>query len=279
MTPVPSNRHMSPPGVTLLETLVVISLIGALMSIVLPSLASARESARQMKCVAGLRQLQTANDLYSNDHSGLYLPGAARIETENLQRWHGSRDHGSEPFDGTRGAIAPYLDDGVSSVLARACPTFQLSLDQLHQTGAGFERSCGGYGYNNAFVGTTRRPDANGSWIVQTTTQGARRTVIARPDATVAFADAAFASSSGVDGLIEYSFIEPRFWPDFPGARPNPSIHFRHGGATNVAWLDGHVSSESRTFTWPGFGYGVDATTVGLGWFGERDTNELFDYD
>lgn len=266
-------------AVTLLETLIVISLIGALVSIVLPSLASARESARQAQCASNVRQLQLANDLHANDHMGLFVPGAAGIESANLHRWHGARDHPGEAFNPSRGAITPYLDDSATSVRARSCPTFQSMLDQLANTGAGFENACGGYGYNNAFIGATRRPGPGGSWIVQTTSQGARRSMIARPGETIAFADTAFASAQGVDGLIEYSFVEPRFWPDFPGARPNPSIHFRHAERASVAWLDGHVTSETRSFSWPGFGYGVDATTVGLGWFGQRDSNELFDYD
>lgn len=266
-------------AVTLIETLVVISLIGALMSIVLPSLAAARESARQAQCASNVRQLQLANDLYANDHGGLYLPGAVNIESANLQRWHGARDHAAEPFRAERGAITPYLEDAATSARTRICPTFHSTLDQLAASGAGFENSSGGYGYNNAFIGTVRRPGPNGTWLVRTTMHGARRTVVNRPGETVAFADAAFASAEGAGGLIEYSFVEPRFWPDFPGARPNPSIHFRHAGHANVAWLDGHVSGESRTHSVPGFGYGVDASTVGLGWFGERDTNELFDYD
>ncbi len=271
----PTHRR----GVTLLETLITLSLISALMSILLPSLASARESARQAQCASNLRQLQLANDLYASDHHGLYMPGASNIESTNLERWHGAREHASQPFQSERGVITLYLEDALTSARTRTCPTFQFTLDQLAQSGAGFENSSGGYGYNNAFIGVTRQPGPGGSWMVQTTTQGARRSIISRPSETIAFTDSAFASAQGVGGLIEYSFVEPRFWPEFPGARANPSIHFRHAGRAGAAWLDGHVSSESRTQTVPGFGYGVDATTVGLGWFGVQDTNELFDYD
>jgi len=266
-------------GVTLIETLVVISLIGALMSIVIPSLAAARERGRQAQCASNLRQLQLANDVYANDHDGLYIPGAINIESTNLHRWHGVREHTAESFIADHAPITPYLEDAVVSARARTCPTFQHTLDALAQTGAGFENACGGYAYNNAFIGSVRRPGPGGAWLIQSTATGVRRSVVNRPSDTIAFTDGALASAQGVDGLIEYSFIEPRYWPDFPGARPNPSIHFRHSGQCNVAWLDGHVSTPSRTFSWVGFGYGVDSTTVGLGWFGEHDSNELFDYD
>lgn len=266
-------------AVTLTELLVVIALLGALMSVALPALSTARQTAQQTMCASNIRQLQFANGLHADDHKGRFAPGAAAIEQDNLRRWYGVREQVGEPFHPRGAPLTPYLDSESTSRVVRACPTFLPTLEALRESGAGFENSAGGYGYNNAFVGVVREQTSPGVWVVHTTQMGARRTRFARPARTIAFTDAAFASADGVGGLIEYSFAEPRYWPGFPEARPNPSIHFRHAGAANVAWLDGHVSAEQRAFSWEGFGYGVDSSEVGLGWFGEHDDNRLFDYD
>jgi len=273
------HHHRSPRAFTLVETLITLSLIGALVGVLLPALGSARDAARQTVCASNIRQLQWANDLYANDHTDRWLPGAVGIAATNLQRWHGARETTGAPFDAQRGPITPYLGDRATSVRARACPTFAPVLDELESTGRGFESGAGGYGYNTAFAGVVRHPGPGGAWVVERDDIGSQRARFARPDSTIAFTDAAFADRRGVDGLIEYSFAEPRFWPDYPGARPNPSIHFRHADSANVAWLDGHVSTERRSFTWAGFGFGVDSGAVGLGWFGAADDNALFDYD
>ncbi|QSH39707.1 type II secretion system protein [Candidatus Kaiserbacteria bacterium] len=57
------NRQKSQRGFTLIELLVVIAIIGMLSSVVLASLNSARESARDARRLADIRQIQTALEL------------------------------------------------------------------------------------------------------------------------------------------------------------------------------------------------------------------------
>ena len=64
------SRH--PRGFTLIELLVVISIIALLIGLLLPALASARETARMMQCSSRMRQLALAADIYAGEHDGEY---------------------------------------------------------------------------------------------------------------------------------------------------------------------------------------------------------------
>jgi prepilin-type N-terminal cleavage/methylation domain-containing protein/prepilin-type processing-associated H-X9-DG protein len=54
-------------GFTLIELLVVVAIIAVLISVLLPALASARRAAKAAKCLATVRQLQTAQLIYAGD--------------------------------------------------------------------------------------------------------------------------------------------------------------------------------------------------------------------
>jgi prepilin-type N-terminal cleavage/methylation domain-containing protein/prepilin-type processing-associated H-X9-DG protein len=57
-------------GYTLIELLVVIAVIALITGILLPVFASARARARQMTCISNLKQIGTANMMYTDDNSG-----------------------------------------------------------------------------------------------------------------------------------------------------------------------------------------------------------------
>lgn len=254
-------------GFTLVELLVVVAIIALLVGILLPSLSAARGTARAAVCLSNVRQLGLALHLYADDHADRCPPGAADFQ-KNLHRWHGLRTDGGQPFVPEGAPLTPYLG-GAGNAL-RECPSFAGHLDRLRQAGghAGFETGCGGYAYNNAFLGATLRRtgtlDARPTFAEVTDRAGAPRHVFARPTALLAFADGAFVDGSGVawgerGRVIEYSFIEPRWNLEFPAWSMDPSTHFRHGPAANprasAVFLDGHASSEPMADT-------IDASTI-----------------
>lgn len=263
-----SSKPWNNSAFTIIELLVVVSIIILLVGILVPITQNALDRAKSAKCMSNLRAIHEANMMYASD-KGYYVPAAEDIKGRNLTRWHGRRESTSEPFRGRNGPLTPYLGN---SGRIRRCPSFSNYKTNPDADNA-FESSCGGYGYNRSgvgsrmyFYGQTR----------QANKKGMAPDMIDKPAQTVMFCDTAFAQPYGrPEYLIEYSFAEPYSFSlsedSGSGHKTTPSIHFRHDKHTHVVWCDGHVTAEKAELP-PTKPY----SRFDINWLGEEN-NELFD--
>jgi prepilin-type processing-associated H-X9-DG protein/prepilin-type N-terminal cleavage/methylation domain-containing protein len=257
---------------SLVELLVVISIIAVLVGLLLPAVQSTRESARSTVCASNARQLGLALQNYVSANGGKLVPrkvdDATRIAGTlagqypypgNTRYWFGETDDNQPPglqLNADKGTLSPFMEGNTA---AYHCPNF--SADAVDAVRYG--RMATGFDYNGALG-----PGADYTWDPVTwNATAATFTVykigqVADTKRTLAFAESAIVSfdetpSWAPPGTPSYPLRENLGGLELP-SRSDPSVHFRHAGRrANVVFLDGHVDSYASKFrcdpgTWQG---------------------------
>jgi prepilin-type N-terminal cleavage/methylation domain-containing protein/prepilin-type processing-associated H-X9-DG protein len=203
---------------TLIELLIVLSIILLLVSLVLPTLGRARESARRVACQSNLRQLALAAIMYADANRGR-LPSTAPLRYPHVADWLYWRP--KQQMSGS--ALWPYM----RSSAALTCPSDKPEDRRVNPYFASDPPYKYSYTLNQflGFYGSARaqapRP---------------RLGAIRRPCEMILFVEEASATLNDGNWYAELA----------NGGDPISLVHGH--GRGNVAFADGHVEAVTRGY-------------------------------
>jgi prepilin-type processing-associated H-X9-DG protein len=209
---------------TLVELLVVIGIIALLTGLLLPTVSGARQAAASAACLSNLRQMSAAATDYAVRNGGSYPPAqwADPADGSVLRGWDFAKRGGQVIGPGFLWAPQP-----VTSV--QQCPSFD---GKAQSDGDVYT----GYNYNTSYIGRgagERVPSP------------ARLAQVKRPSRTLLFGDGQWSLGANkyMRSPLHSPSEEPVTYADGSAARAAGTQGFRHRGATNAAFCDGHAES------------------------------------
>jgi prepilin-type processing-associated H-X9-DG protein/prepilin-type N-terminal cleavage/methylation domain-containing protein len=208
---------------SLVELLVVIGILAVVLGLLLPAVSVVRQSARSTVCLSNLRQMAAAATDYAVRNGGSYPPAQWSDPSGGavVMEWDFSKQAGQVTGPGFLWAPQP-----VTAV--QQCPAFEGS---AQSAGDRFT----GYNYNTSYIG-------RGTGELNPVP--ARVAQVKRPSRTLLFGDGQW--RLGANKYMRSPLRSPSEYPayaDGSAARAAGTQGFRHRGATNAAFCDGHAES------------------------------------
>ena len=254
ISPVRLKQRSDYPAFTLMELLVVISIISVILTILMPVLAGIRRQARAVCCMSNLRQLGLAFACYASDNRNYVLP--ARTSKPDTYWWGRCEPNG---IDHTEGPLWPYMQSDLQANGVYQCPSQPIGSYSMQGKPAGRGDSekwiTSTYGYNGYYLSAPQS-----GWLQTKDRPWQKLFTIPRPHQVIVFADAMldWAPDPGQTELTNIALLDPpyllsnnrQYWTknDFP------TTCFRHDDKANAVFVDGHcrpMGLEGSEYTSP----------------------------
>lgn len=218
---------MKKTAFTLIELLVVLAVIAVLMGTLMPTLGKARQMGQSIVCANNLRQLLIVTEIYTGNNKNYYPPSYVNDPNPmDMVSIKASWDFTSiKDFTTGEKKILPGLlwSGGETTEKIHQCPAYKGPPNSDSQFT--------GYNYNTSFIGRANVAPA--------------KTVnVKRPAECIIYGDGQF--YRGVNKYMRSPFKSKY---DSFSFRAAGTQGFRHNGKTNIAWCDGHISSQDEYYT------------------------------
>jgi prepilin-type N-terminal cleavage/methylation domain-containing protein/prepilin-type processing-associated H-X9-DG protein len=249
------GNSMRKKAFTLIELIVVISVVALLMAILIPVLAEARQQGIGIVCLNNLRQMTMAAQVYTETFDG-YYPIAQYVQMTPGQNFLYCWDFTVIVEPGKRTVVPGLLWQQQMMEEIQQCPSFRGVSNTLMDPYTG-------YNYNTSYIG-----HGQGESIPTPI----KAVMVKRPDRCALFGDGEWQT-----GANKYMRAP---WPS-PGdmtftGRSAGTQGYRHLHKTNVAFCDGHSQSWDKCYknTVPA---DVDKIAEGTGFL--SPDNSLYDLE
>jgi prepilin-type N-terminal cleavage/methylation domain-containing protein/prepilin-type processing-associated H-X9-DG protein len=210
---------------TLIEILVVISIIGVLLAIMLPGLRAARERARSIVCTGNLRNLGFAIQIYTGDNNGWLPPAEPRDKDDaaSPDNWYFNPDlmacmNVAAQRDANGLIVGPEAEGTILICPSHARPNYTRAV--LPDYPAKYRP----YALSYMMNGTWRLSNRGGK-------TGARRHILEFPKLSKTLVAGDGNGYERARAIVLYE------------ACPSHNFEYRHGGKINLLYLDKHVDS------------------------------------
>jgi len=215
---------------TLVELLVVISVISLMTAVMLPSMSAARQQGKRTYCLNNLRQMFIAVHAYTQIYDD-YYPIAHFIQETDSKIYEHCWDFSTitEVASGKVEVIPGLLWQGQTIEKVQQCPSFRGSSNAQYDPYTG-------YNYNTSYIGHGEG---------ETIETPARTSQVGGASKCALFGDGQW--SGGANKFMR----APKKWAGDTenSLKAAGTQGYRHNKMTNVAWCDGHASSQKEYYT------------------------------
>ena len=231
-----SKRPMRKKGFTLVEILVVVSIIALLMAILVPAVAVTHRQSRRILCLSNLKQLSLAAQIYADNNDDYYpLAYIMKVDAGVGTMW--DWDFLTIIKDGKVEKVPGLLWQGNTNPKILQCPSYRGR--------AWGDDPYTGYNYNRSYIGGCAGM-LDGVIVPFTVVMSVKNHNVKGPSTTAIFGDA----GENIGGKPNKYMLSP-----FPGKletfcpRSTGVQSYRHLQKTNVAYCDGSASSTNELYT------------------------------